>query len=84
MAEKAESKVTIHHDEIRRWAEARGGKPAVVKGTDILRINFPGGAEMGSQCSYFLKDVPIAKTFSPRKEDSNPPSRQLPCSFRGH
>lgn len=45
MAEKAESNVTLNHDEIRQWAEARGGKPAVVKGTGILRINFPGGAE---------------------------------------
>ncbi|HWC26400.1 MAG TPA: hypothetical protein VG474_07450, partial [Solirubrobacteraceae bacterium] len=38
------------HDEIRRWAEARDGTPASVKGTGggddpgILRIDFPGGA----------------------------------------
>lgn len=42
------TKVTINHDEIRRWAEERGGKPAHVKGTGengdpgILRIEFPG------------------------------------------
>ena len=47
----AESKTTTAHDEIRRWAEARGGKPASVKGTGdggdagLLRIDFPGGEE---------------------------------------
>ena len=47
----AEAKTTTDHDEIRQWAEARGGRPASVKGTGgeddagILRINFPGGAE---------------------------------------
>jgi hypothetical protein len=47
-----ESKTTTDCDEIRRWAEERGGKPATVKGTEsggedagILRINFPGGEE---------------------------------------
>ncbi len=42
------SKTTKDHDEIRSWAEERGGKPAHVAGTDskedigILRIEFPG------------------------------------------
>jgi hypothetical protein len=47
-----ESKTTTDHDEIRRWVEERGGKPAKVKGTEgggddpgILRIDFPGGEE---------------------------------------
>lgn len=47
-----ESKTTTDHDEIRRWAEERGGRPASVKGTEsggdeagILRIDFPGGEE---------------------------------------
>jgi hypothetical protein len=47
-----ETKVTTDHDEIRRWAQERGGKPARVKGTEaggddagILRIDFPGGEE---------------------------------------
>ena len=40
---------TKDHDEIRRWAEERGGQPACVKGTRsgescLLRIDFPGGA----------------------------------------
>lgn len=42
------SKTTTDHEEIRRWAEERGGKPSHVKGTGgkndpgILRIDFPG------------------------------------------
>lgn len=41
--------VTIDHDEIREWVEARGGTPATVEGTErgseaagLLRIDFPG------------------------------------------
>ena len=42
------TKVTVDHDEIRRWAEERGGRPARVKGTGndgdpgVIRIDFPG------------------------------------------
>ena len=42
------TRTTQDHDEIRRWAEQRGGKPAHVKRTGsaedigILRIDFPG------------------------------------------
>ena len=42
------SMTTTNHDEIRKWAEARGGKPATVKRTEsngeagVLRIDFPG------------------------------------------
>ena len=51
MATKSKSHTTTDHDEIRRWAEEHGGKPARVKGTGsgsgddpgILRIDFPGG-----------------------------------------
>ncbi|MFC6997161.1 hypothetical protein [Rufibacter roseus] len=49
MSESA--KTTTNHDEIKKWAEARDGKPATVKGTGdgdeagLLRINFPGYAE---------------------------------------
>ena len=46
-----QSKQTTNHDEIRRWAEARGGKPATIAGTPkgneeagLLRIDFPSGA----------------------------------------
>jgi hypothetical protein len=44
----AEAKITTDHDEIRNWAEERGGRPAVVRsthgkgGTGILRLEFPG------------------------------------------
>ncbi|HEY1141599.1 MAG TPA: hypothetical protein VGE88_15545 [Lysobacter sp.] len=41
------SKQTTNHDEIRRWAETRGGHPASVRGTEdrgeeagLLRIKF--------------------------------------------
>jgi hypothetical protein len=36
---------TIDHEEIRRWIEEKGGHPAKVKGTEILRVDFdePGG-----------------------------------------
>jgi hypothetical protein len=47
-----ESQTTTDHQEIKRWAEARGGEPASVKGTEtagghagILRIAFPGYGE---------------------------------------
>ena len=48
---KAESKTTTRHNEIREWVEKRGGKPAIIKGTEdskgggLLRINFPGYKE---------------------------------------
>lgn len=44
------SHVTTDHDEIRRWAQERGGRPARVRGTGssndpgLLRIDFPGYA----------------------------------------
>ena len=38
----AESKTTTNHEEIRRWVEERGGHPAKVKGTEVLRIDYPG------------------------------------------
>ncbi len=39
----SEAKTTTNHDEIRKWAEARGGKPSRVRnGGDggVLRIDF--------------------------------------------
>jgi len=44
----AQAKVTTDHDGIRKWAEARGGRPAAVGSTQskdsagIIRIEFPG------------------------------------------
>ena len=50
---EARSDTTIDHDQIRRWAEKRGGMPATVKGTakktgpGILRLDFePKDAEL--------------------------------------
>ncbi|MCB0310135.1 MAG: hypothetical protein KDD42_02800 [Bdellovibrionales bacterium] len=56
-----QSKITTSHSEIRKWAEERDGRPAIVKGTNadhhsgtaaqnggILRIDFPGGADQTS------------------------------------
>ncbi len=47
-----ESHQTTDHDEIRKWVEARGGKPATIAGTEkrgegagLLRIDMPGGAK---------------------------------------
>lgn len=44
----AQAKVTTDHDEIRKWAEARGARPAAVRSTQskddvgIIRLEFPG------------------------------------------
>ena len=48
MAETTTHKTT-DHEEIRRWVESHGGRPATVRGTSnggpgVLRIDFPGGA----------------------------------------
>jgi hypothetical protein len=50
MASALSSKVTIDHNEIRKWVEERQGRPATVRSTGsaaepgLLRIDFPGGA----------------------------------------
>ena len=47
----AEAKTTTNHDEIRSWAESRGGRPARVRDTGngddpgSLGIDFRGQAE---------------------------------------
>jgi hypothetical protein len=42
---------TRDHDEIRRWAESRGGIPTFVKGTGdgLLRIDFVEGKKSGGR-----------------------------------
>lgn len=43
-----DSRSTTDHEEIRKWAEARGGQPATVSRTrsdddpGVIRIDFPG------------------------------------------
>ncbi|HUI84812.1 MAG TPA: hypothetical protein VL240_11335 [Candidatus Binatia bacterium] len=54
MSPSTASKVTTDHDEIRRWAEERGAKPAAVIRTEqgddpgIIRLDFPGFSGAGS------------------------------------
>ena len=55
MTPSTTSKVTTDHDEIRRWAEERGAKPAAVARTErgdddpgIIRLDFPGYGGAGS------------------------------------
>jgi len=38
----SEAKVTTDQEEIRNSVEERGGHPAKVKGTEVLRIDYPG------------------------------------------
>jgi hypothetical protein len=51
MRRMSESITTTDHEEIRRWVEKRGGRPARVRETGtngdpgILRIDFPGRGE---------------------------------------
>lgn len=54
------SRTTTDHDEIRRWAEARGARPACIKGTGggddvgMIRLDLPGfsGAESLQEISW--------------------------------
>lgn len=48
----SQSTTTTDHDEIRQWAESRGGKPAAVtatkdsgKGGEMIRLMFPDSAQ---------------------------------------
>jgi nitrogen fixation protein FixH len=42
-----DAKPTRDHDAVRQWVEKRGGRPATVEGTQILRIDFddPDGSK---------------------------------------
>lgn len=52
------SKTTTDHDEIRRWAEERGGRPASAKGTGsggepgVLRFDFNEPEESLEEISW--------------------------------
>ena len=62
--------VTRDHDVIRQWAEARGGKPATIEGTEhdghagVLRFDFPGG-DRGGRLKHISWDEWF-KTFDER------------------
>jgi len=65
-----ESKRTTNHETIKKWAEKREGKPAVVEkteskdGSGLLRINFPGYAEEN------LKDISWEQFFKTFDENN--------------
>ncbi len=65
-----ESKTTTDHEEIRRWVEGRGGRPARVKETGrdgdpgLLRIDYPGRGDDES-----LEEIPWDEWFE--KFDEN-------------
>jgi hypothetical protein len=80
-----QNKITIDHDEIRKWADERGGKPSSVKSTKgkvdvgILRINFPGrGAEASlseiSWDAFFKKfeEKKLAFLYQEKTSDGKP------------
>jgi hypothetical protein len=66
----SKSRTTTDHEEIRRWVEAHGGRPATVRGTGdgdepgVLTIDFPGGSGTES-----LEPISWDEWF--RKFDSN-------------
>jgi hypothetical protein len=72
MPENQENIVTTNHEEIRQWAEQRGGKPARViggaedDGTGGIRIDFPG-EEVGEEV---LEEISWAEFFE-RFENQN-------------
>lgn len=62
----AEAKMTTDHNEIRKWAETRGGRPAVVRsthgkgGTGIIRIEFPDAPNANDDA---LEEIPWDEFF---------------------
>jgi hypothetical protein len=60
----SEAKTTTDHDTIRKWTEARGGRPAAVHATHgksetgILRIDFPGRGDDSA-----LDEIPWEEFF---------------------
>ena len=81
----SQATTTTDHDEIRRWAEERDGKPVSVKGTGggddpgILRIDLPGGAgdesfEQIGWDEWFAKfdEQGLAAILQERKADGEP------------
>jgi hypothetical protein len=69
---EAASYTTTDHEVIRAWAEARGGRPASVEGTEggsdagILRLEFPDGPQGDSPELEAVDWDPFFKTFDER------------------
>lgn len=55
-----QAKRTDDHGAIRRWAEQRKAKPAMVEGTEILRFDFEEADESGDEA---LKEVSWEEFF---------------------
>ena len=49
----SESRSTTNHEEIRAWVQERGGHPARVKGTEVLRIDYFSSLEEISWQEFF-------------------------------
>lgn len=54
---------TRDHETIRSWAEVRGGRPAVIEGTQILRVDFSEPEEKLSSVTW----DEFFKTFDARR-----------------
>ena len=74
MTAASEAKTKAHrtrdHDTIRRWAETRGGHPALVEDTEILRFDFREPDEKLKQVSWeeffeIFEDSELALLLSP-------------------
>ena len=70
MANRSQSRSTTDHDEIRQCAEARGGRPAVVKSTR-------GNGMIPEFCgSIFLATAPVRSRKSRGKNSSKKLDRE--------
>lgn len=76
------SQTTTDHDTIRRWAEERGGVPAVVRGTEddegegILRIDFAEPDDSLEEISWeeffeVFEDRELAFLYQDETEEGN-------------
>ena len=76
------SQTSTDHDTIRRWAEERGGVPAVVRGTEddegegILRIDFAEPDDSLEEISWeeffeVFEDRELAFLYQEETEDGN-------------
>jgi hypothetical protein len=76
------STTTTDHDEIRRWAEERGGRPATAKGTEsggepgVLRFDFNEPEESLEEISwedFFHKfdDAGLALVYQDETKDGS-------------
>ena len=58
---------TQDHEKIRRWAEARKAKPAMVEGTEILRLDFEEPDESGDELLRPVSWDEFFEVFDSRK-----------------